>query len=291
MCRNLLLACLTVAAIGIIGGVLASTPVRAQQSNPAHVVYRRVDDRALTLDVFLPPTTDGAGLHPAVVFFHGNGAAPAEFWSFARAFAAQGYVAVSADYRDCLEFVCTTFPGPVADAKAAVRWLRAHAGEYGVDPSRVIAAGHSFGGHLAALVALTPGMWEDGDNLDQSSAVQAVLLSASTLDGTAPGSALGSPTLVTRYLGGTLDQVPDVYAAASAFSYASAAAPPVLLLHGTADQLVPYAQSVRFQAALLAVGGTAELFTADGGDHNFLISPAWYDQTLAAMLAFAAQYV
>jgi len=247
------------------------------------VVYRQAGVTELSLDLFLA----GAGDHPAMVFFHGLGAATDQFWPQARAFRAQGYVTASVDYR-----IGPAFPGPVADAKAAVRWLRARSREYGIDPKRVTAVGGSFGGHLAAMLAATPGMWEEGENLDQDSTVGAVILLNPGLDLADAGPSVRPAVaeFVKAYLGGTPEEAPSTYRVASAFTYVKATLPPTLLLHGTDDQTVTYAQAVAYRDALKAAGGIVELFTAEGAGHAFFNHEPWLTRTLAAMQDFAKTY-
>lgn len=288
------LAGVPAALLGVRGGLAQpqyfQQPPEGVDVTEETVVYRHASGEDLTLTLYVPGRASAAA--PAVVFFHGGGwllRVPRSVAPLAQAFAARGYVAAAATYR--LSDLAP-FPAAVADAKAAVRWLRAHAGEYGIDRDLIAAAGESAGGQLAAMVATTPGLWEDGEDLDQSSAVQAaMLLSGDGLDFRDPDlfrerEIAGGPGI--QYLGGTIDQIPDVYELASPIVHVSAATPPTLLLHGTADRTVPYAQAVAFRDALTEAGGVAELFTAEGAEHGFYRrSPTtWLELTVHAMLDF-----
>lgn len=174
----------------------------------------------------------------------------------------------------------SSHPAQLHDVKGAVRWLRAHAAEYGLDPSRVYLVGFSAGGHLASLAALTSGddalEGDVGGNLDQSSAVAGVVAYAGPTDlprlaGECSGcqvsaqfQALGCGFLLCGELG----------AAASPLTYAKAGAPPFLLLHGEADRLVPVEQARLLDAALRASGVRSRLLVVAGGQHGFVDAAA-----------------
>jgi acetyl esterase/lipase len=240
--------------------------------------------RPLQLDVWVPDTAAPA---PLVVWVHGGGwmtgdrrylpetLRPDQLFE---AFVAAGLAVATVDYRFALE---APFPAQLHDAKAAVRYLRAHAGELGVDVTRVGVAGESAGGHLAALVALTGHRADlEGDLgvVGPSSAVDVAVdwYGVSDLD-TMPRAT--PPPHVQAKLPEAMRTPPEdvlvrglegpALADASPVTHVTADAPPFLLVHGTADWLVPFAQSERLRDALEGAGVPVRLVPVEGAEHIF----------------------
>ena len=236
----------------------------------------------LVLDLYLPDGGDGP--FPAVVYIHAGNRF--KFGGQADHMASKGFVGASIDYRRSPGHL---FPAGLHDAKAAVRWLRANASTYNIDPSRIGAAGGSAGGHLVALLGTTQGIgeFEGGANPGFSSAVQAVAAFNPLVDlvslAATPGIARSSTEAL---LGASFADDPDSWAHASPISHVTGRSAPFLFLHGTADTSVPYSQSVDMMNALLAVGVRAEIFRAEGAQHAFFNNPPWYQPTLEAMENF-----
>jgi acetyl esterase/lipase len=237
--------------------------------------------RPLELDVWLPPEPDEPV--PVVVFLHGGGwrvggrrsAGPAYAGQVPNPFeriAQSGIAVASADYRLSGE---ATWPAQLHDAKAAVRWLRARAGEIGVDPDRIAAWGESAGGHLAELLGLTgdDASLEGEEGLTgPSSAVSAVVAWYSPSDLAAVATDTGQDpsdpqTREALLLGDPAPTVPDRAAQASPLSHVTPTAPPFLLLHGAADRFIPCVQSERLHAALEEAGVEVELDVYEDADH------------------------
>ncbi|WP_052711032.1 alpha/beta hydrolase [Pseudofrankia sp. DC12] len=241
--------------------------------------------RPLELDLYLPPQ----GPAPLTLFFHGGGWAlgsrqfigydhagisPSPFERMATA----GIAVASVDYRLSGE---ATWPAQLHDAKAAVRWLRSRAGEIGVDPERIAAWGESAGAHLAALLGLTGGhpvLEGDVGVTGPPSTVAAVVTwyCPSDLAGLAHdvgADPLDATSREARLLGAPPASVPELAAEASPVTHVSGDAPPFLLLHGTADSLVPHVQSERLHAALEAAGAKAQSQTFDGANHIWVGAP------------------
>ncbi len=265
------------------------------------------DSRPLLLDLYLPGPGGRAALRPAVVHFHGGGWRMGERSSLGpvldgfgisafETLTDAGFVVASADYRLSHE---AHFPAQLHDAKAAVRWLRNHAADYDVDPDRIYAWGDSAGGHLASLVGLTA--HADGVNAGAAGADAAVAAVAAWYPPTDLGrmAEQSLPAAVARaddpgsreelLLGAVLADQPAKTAAASPISYASAAAPPFFLAHGTGDRFVPHAQSETLAAALEDAGAEVELLLIEGADHMWILpdhNRAAAEKVLAATVSF-----
>ncbi|MCD6351616.1 MAG: alpha/beta hydrolase [Armatimonadetes bacterium] len=254
------------------------------------VVYGLGGGRELRLDLYSPRSPQGRC--PAVVFLHGGGwrsGSPGQFAPQSIMLAEKGYVCACPEYRLSGE---ARFPAAVEDAKSAVRWLRAEAERLGVDTQRIAIAGGSAGGHLAAMIAVTgPGLFEgQGGHADQSSAVQLAVLFNPVTDMIALGQAHGSGRMLLEFLGKPYEEAPDLWAKASPVTYVTEDDPPTLVLHGTADQTVPFAQSQAFVTKLQAAGVEAELFAAEGAGHGFFNRPPWLQRTFEAMLDFLDEH-
>jgi acetyl esterase/lipase len=176
------------------------------------------------------------------------------------------------------------FPAQIEDCKAAVRWLRVYAGEYGIDPERIAAWGESSGGHLATLLGTTGGIgvFDVGAHLDVSSRVQAVVdffgpTDFLQMDAHRPADGLvhDSPDSPESLLiGGPIQLRPDLVAAANPVTYVSGEAPPFLIVHGDDDRLVPYHQSVLLADALERAGVSVTFHPVAGGGHGGFTDPA-----------------
>lgn len=256
------------------------------------LAYATVDGRPLALDLYLPPQ-DGrrGGPPPVVLYLHGGGFAVGDKADRARErlvpVARAGVAVASARYRFS---DVATYPAQVHDVKAAVRWLRAHAAEYGYGAQRVGVWGASAGGYLALMLGLTGGSAEhEGDvgaDGDQDSSVQAVcawfpvtdIVAAETVplpDGRVLppfiAGPLPEPSFLARLLGvERITDDPERAAAASPVTYARRGTPPgsFLLMHGDADGMVGEDQSQRLHAALTGSGADATLLLIADANHE-----------------------
>ncbi|MEW6356921.1 MAG: alpha/beta hydrolase [Planctomycetota bacterium] len=252
------------------------------------VVYGRGGGRDLKGDLYLP-TRKGEG-RPGIVFIHGGGwrgGTRLQFRRQAAHMATLGFVGLCIEYRYSAE---ARFPAAVEDVKCAVRWMRAHAGTYGIDVSKIASVGGSAGAHLAAMLGTTDdsvGLEGEGGYPDQSSKVNAMVPFNGVFDmaACAPKSP-GAATAIVQFLGGQPDQIPDTYRLASPISHVDSTSAPTLLLHGSADEVVPFEQSVMFKKALEDAGVHVELYEASGAGHGFFNRPPFYEPTLKRIEQF-----
>jgi acetyl esterase/lipase len=212
--------------------------------------------------------------------------------------AGRGYAVASVGYRLSQEAI---FPAQIHDCKAAVRWLRAHADDYDLDPRRFGAWGGSAGGHLVALLGTSGGVAElEGElgNLDQSSHVQAVcdfygpsdFLRMDDLPGNMVHDAPDSPE--SQLVGAPIQERPDLVARASPITYLSGDEPPFLIVHGQEDATVIANQSELLYGALREAGVEATLHLVPGAGHGFSgATPAQRAQIDAWVDAFFGEHL
>jgi acetyl esterase/lipase len=177
-----------------------------------------------------------------------------------------GYAMASINYR--LAASDAIWPAQIQDCKAAIRWLRAHAGDYGYDPNRIGVIGESAGGHLVAMLGVTSGdkAFDVGENLNVSSEVACVVDLFGISDFTLPMPAL--VTNVKALFGGSAQDRSELARSASPVNYVHASEPPMLVVHGTADKLVPYLQAEVLVEAMEKAGAPFYFHTVVGGGHN-----------------------
>jgi acetyl esterase/lipase len=272
-----------------------------------NVIYGMYSGLALLLDVHRPATPNGYG----VIFISGSGwQAPVEYGAtplkenqipvWGPSLLKAGYTVFALNHRAVPRF---HYPGAVEDVQRAIRFVRHHAGEYGVDPAHLGGMGGSSGGHLIALTALmaAPGVAGDPDPVNREPAtLQAIVLRATPTDLVAQARADHGGG-VTGFL-----EVPwsetataatkKLYTTASPSTYVSATSPPTLLVHGDADESVPFEESVAMEAMLKKAGVPTGLIRVPGGAHGadfgagtkphpdwpdfFGSAVAWYDKHL-----------
>jgi acetyl esterase len=233
------------------------------------LTYAKVNgDREMKLDLYVPEGAEGK--LPLVVWVHGGGwqngtkaGNPAGF------LAMEGYVSASLDYR--LTDVAP-FPAQIEDCKAAIRWLRANAEKYHIDPDRIGVWGASAGGHLVALLGTAGDQkaWDVGENTDQTSRVQAVCDYFGPTDFTRmPGAAATKADgPVAKLLGGPVSEKTEAARAASPVTYVSKDDPPFLICHGTEDKTVAMSQSEQLHEALKEAGVETTLLKVKGAGHG-----------------------
>lgn len=231
------------------------------------------------LDLYVPENVTAP--LPLIVWIHGGGWASGSKNGcppLRGGFAARGYAVASLDYRLSGDAI---FPAAVEDCKAALRWLRAHAKDYNLDPNRIGVWGSSAGGHLVAFLGTSGDTrnFDVGENLDQSSAVQAAVdyygptdfiqMDAHAL----PGTRLihDSPTSPeSRFIGGPIQDPANraLVQRANPIIYATPNDPPTLIVHGDQDPAVPHHQSELLHATLVQAGVPVRFITIKGGGHG-----------------------
>jgi acetyl esterase/lipase len=233
------------------------------------LTYTKVGDRELKLDLARP--AEGDGPFPAVFVIHGGAWRAGDkkgHRDLIDRFAQHGYVAISPQYRFCPD---ETFPAQVHDVKAAVRWLKAHAGEYKVDPGRVGAMGFSAGGHLALMLGVTDaddGLEGDAAEGSPDTRVRAVVNYFGPTDLAADDIPKVSKPLVRDFLGGTPAEKPDAARQGSPLTFITGDDPPILTFQGTKDPLVPHTQALKLAEALSAAGVPGRVELIVGGGHG-----------------------
>jgi len=222
------------------------------------VVFKTVGDVQLKLHIFNPDGLKPTDQRPAIVFFFGGGWAkgsPESFYQHSKEFNRIGIVAIPAEYRIRTLHHTTPYES-VKDAKSAIRWVRQHAAELGVDPDRIIAAGGSAGGHIAACTSIIEGFEEEGQDLSISSKPNALMLYNPVIDTTKAG--YGSSKFAA-----------DKQTELSPVHHISKGIPPTIIFHGTADTTVPFENVTRFKKLMEDAGNKCVLIPFEGKKHGF----------------------
>lgn len=239
------------------------------------IIYKQVEGRDLKLLVEKPPGWKAADQRPAIVFFFGGGwvgGTPEQFRPQSTYLASRGMVGLRVEYR--------TIPkgdsGPpvicCADAKSAMRYVRSHAAELGVDPRRIAGAGGSAGGHLAAFTALVPGLDDPQDDLKISCRPDALVLFNPVFDNS-PG-AWGHGRTGSRWR------------EFSPAHHITKGAPPAIVFLGAQDKLIPVRVVENFRQEMQKAGSRCETRIYPGAGHGFFNMAPYLNQTLEAADVF-----
>jgi len=286
------------------GGSPPLTEENTDTSHPANISQEYIDipyarqTIAQRLDIYLPAAGDKP--YPVIAWFHGGGwymgSKKDGIAEIAEPFLAEGHAFASINYR--LTRRKNHFPAQIFDAKAAVRWLRANAVQYNLDPDRIIACGASAGGHLSALLGTSYGVKDLEDlsmgNPGVSSRVQAVVIwypPVEFLSMDAQHASLGQEGYHTHpnspesfLLNDFIAEVPEKCHAVSPLTYTNSHCPPFYIQHGKNDKAVPYLQSVILAEALQKVIGTEkvhlELLENAGHLDPVHMSPAYMNKVM-----------
>jgi acetyl esterase/lipase len=254
-------------------------------------VYKTVGDVKLNVYIFTPPGHQATDKTPAIVFFFGGGwksGSPGQFLNQCRYLASRGMVAMTADYR-VLSRHGTPAVKCVADAKSAIRWVRANAGRLGVDPDHIAAGGGSAGGHIAACTGTIDGLDEPGEDASINSKPNAMVLFNPAL-ALAPDD--GGKPLDEERMAGMRERAGIDPAAISPLHQVKQGDPPTIIFHGTADTTVPFWTAERFAEKMTQAGNTCRLVPAEGQMHGFFNhgrgDNKWFKETLRAADKFLA---
>jgi acetyl esterase/lipase len=244
---------------------------------PSEVVFKQVGEAVLKLHVFGEEERDRGEPVPGIVFFFGGGwqgGTPTQFFPHCQYLALRGMVAISAEYRVKSRHGVTPLEC-VLDARSAVRWVHAHAGELGVDPERISVGGGSAGGHVAACTAVLKGM---GDDDGVTSVPKALVLFNPVVD------TVRAPIGPKRF--------GDLAEALSPLHHVRPDLPPAIIFHGMADTTVPYAEVEQFCALMHEAGNRCELVGFENKGHAFFNygrdENKPYEETVRAMDVFLA---
>lgn len=253
------------------------------------LTFARYGTRELQLDLFKPKTQKEP--LPAIVCIHGGGwrsGTRKNFHRVARYLAEQNYVTVSISYRLSGE---APFPAQIQDCKAAVRWLRANAEKYGIDPQRIGAIGHSAGGHLAALLATSSGcevLEGDGGNKGISSAIQAAVPMGAQTDLETERirtmTAQPDAEIWHAFLGGSLDDHRKNYQLASPRKYLDQGDPPLLFITGELDNSDTHAVPIRKDMTRLKI--PSDILILPNAPHPFLREDHFFERAMTAATTF-----
>jgi len=260
------------------------------------IPYGMANGRLLSLDALRPERDSGAAL-PVVLWLHGGG-----WYSGNKRFVIHthkldflvrsGFVVASAEYRLSDE---ARFPAQIHDVKAAIRWLRARPEVLAINPERVALAGFSAGAHLAALAATTVGVPElegESGSPGYSMRVQAAIAMAAPTDFTRTAAATDpslNPNSVggmagERLLGGRIEDLPTLARLASPATFIGRDTPPILLIHGSDDEIVPVSQVGYLYQALDGKGIEVTFIRIEGGNHLCWPAGQPYPRPIPSML-------
>jgi acetyl esterase/lipase len=242
------------------------------------VVYADVDGHKLKLDIAYPKANQGK--IPAILNFHGGGWLMGDKNPNEAIIEAQhGFVGISIQYR---KTDVAKFPAAVHDCKTAVRWARANAKKYGIDPARIAVMGGSAGGYLAAIVGVSNGvpyLEGDGPYKEYSSSVQAAIDQFGPIDfarmndvpGTMNHNLASGPE--SQFIGKPVQEAPDLVKKANPITYVDANDPPILIMHGEKDLDVIIQQSELFYEALIKSGVKTRFVRVQNAGHGFTPVP------------------
>lgn len=234
-------------------------------------VYKEIDGVSLEMTMYKPQVSSNVKL-PAIVFFFGGGwvsGSPSQFELQAEYLATRGIIAFCPDYRTKSRHSTTPFES-VMDAKSAVRYLKSHGNELGIDTGKIVASGCSAGGHLAACTAVIKNVNETTDDMSISAVPKALVLFNPVLD-------TGKKGYGREKLNGREFELSPVH-------HITASVPTTLIMHGMADKTVPYENSIRFNYLMKQQGNKSILEGYKKQDHgffNYSRSPKYFKKTLS----------
>ena len=268
--------------------VTSAVSLAAEQIAPDEIVpYKKIGDVELKLHVFKPDGHQASDKRPAVVFFFGGGwqgGTPRQFYQQSRFLAGHGIMAFAAEYR--VASVHKTSPYEcVTDGKSAIRWVRQHAKDIGVDPGRIIASGGSAGGHVAACTGVIEGHEQQGEDASISSVPNAMVLFNPVLDTTAKGFG------AQRFKQGKQTELSPCH-------HVRKGLVPTIVFQGTGDTTTPLENAERFCRLMREAGNACDVVKYEGRKHGFFNGSFFrpksndedYTDTIHKTLAFLASH-
>lgn len=240
------------------------------------VVYKTVGDRQLHLNIFEPDGFQPSDRRACFLTIHGGGwtgLSPRRQYPFAAHFARLGMVGIAIEYRLFKRGAGTTVFDCVKDSRSAMRYVRAHAAELGIDPEKIVVNGGSAGGHLAASTALFDGVDEAGEDTSVSCTPNALVLFFPVIDTSVEGYGMA--------------KIGDRWRELSPVHQVRPGVPPTLIFHGTGDTVTPFKGAQAFHDAMLKAGNRCELVVTEGAAHGYLMrKPAPYNEAVHKTEAF-----
>ncbi len=264
----------TITTLIIVLTLLGQSAFGQDRAYPPHLagakveVYKTVGDVKLNVYIYHPDGHKASDERPAMVFFFGGGwtsGSPSQFQEQCKYLASRGMVAMTADYRVASRHQ-TKAVSCVADAKSAVRWVRANADRLGIDPNRIAAGGGSAGGHITACTGVVKGFDESTEDASVSSVPNAMVLFnpalvLAAIDGEQPFDAVRLENLQQRM---GVDPI-----ALSPYHQVKAGAPPTIIFHGEADTTVTFKSAKQFTEAMTKASNRCQLIGYEGQAHGF----------------------
>ncbi len=224
------------------------------------VVYKKVGDRQLHLNVFEPTDFRPSDRRACFLTIHGGGwtgLEPRRQYPFAAHFAKLGMVGIAIEYRLFKRDSGTTVFDCVKDSRSAMRYVRAHATDFGIDPEKIVVNGGSAGGHLAAGTALFDGVDQDGEDTSVSCMPNAMVLYFPVIDTSSEG--YGNAKIGSRWR------------ELSPLHRVRSGVPPTIIFHGTGDKVTPFKGAQAFHDAMLEAGNRCEFVPTTGAPHGYLM--------------------
>jgi len=237
--------------------------------SPLDLTYKQVDTVQLGLKIFYPSGYKKGNHHPAMVFFFGGGwtgGSITQFEPHAKHFANKNMITVLVDYRVKSRHNTSPFES-LKDAKSAIRYLRQHAEDLGVDANKIVASGGSAGGHLAAACFTNESLNEPSDDLAISPKPNALVLFNPVIDNGKDGYGF--------------ERIGESYASFSPIHNLKKGFPPTIFFLGTNDKLIPVSTAQKFKQKIEEVGGRCDLFLFDNQPHGFFNKDPFLAETIA----------
>jgi len=258
--------------------LLAIQSFSQKNTSSISYTYKTIDTVALNLQVYYPKRMKRNKKVPAVIFFFGGGwvsGNTGQFKPHCEYLAQQGMAGITAEYRIKNKHN-TTPQDAIADAKSAMRWLKENADKLNIDKNRIIAAGGSAGGHLAACTATLPGFNDPSDDLN--------------IDPKPDGLILFNPVLNTAVIMDRFGGEKEVKETSPIF-HISESTPPTLIFHGTEDTLVPPSTILEFQKIMIGKENTCEVILFGGEKHAFFNKGKKNDRPFHQTLVLMKQFL